>query len=419
MRRVRFRVVIAILMLFGHKGTAAGASYRVQPVVRRGDRIGDRPIKTDGYFAVSALNDRGQILFVADTSDGNQMLVQTDGDRLLPIAAAGGEAGGRQWGRGLGIRLPVRMNQRGNVLFTADETVGQRREAGTFFWEYAAQRFSPVGLQGMLAGQGLAFDPRGLIAPGLNNRDDLVLAATVRPVERSGAARAGIFFVSRDGPALPVALPDGPLPGGGRLTWASHPSVDDAGRVAFVGLAQGSHLSAPYLWEQGLLTALPVDGVVPPRGLLSLGFDGVWVNNANRNVLATVFFHSISIHSAALYLLSGGAAIPVAIPGQEMPGGGRFRELLDHGVSEANEAGQHAFLARLQDGATAAYQMEADGTVSLILKSGAETSLGRVVSIGRGFGYLHGVGINHQGQVALTLRFDRGPETLVLLTPSA
>jgi hypothetical protein len=89
-------------MLLGHRAAWTDVSCQVQPVVRRGDRVGDRQIKAEGYFAVSALNDRGQILFLADSADGNQMLVQYAGNRLIPIAAAGEEGPGRHWGQGQG-----------------------------------------------------------------------------------------------------------------------------------------------------------------------------------------------------------------------------------------------------------------------------------------------------------------------------
>lgn len=173
------------------------------------------------------------------------------------------------------------------------------------------------------------------------------------------------------------------------------------------------------MWKQGAVAPLTPALPVPPRGLIVLGFAGVWLNNANRNVLLETYLHSLSVHWSALYLHTGSAILPVAVLGQEMPGGGKMQTLLDYGVSAANDRGEHVFLARLADGATAAYRMAADGTPSLILKSGAITSLGKVVSIGQGYGYLHGAGINNRGQVALTLRFDQGPETLVLLTPSA
>jgi hypothetical protein len=83
----------------------------------------------------------------------------------------------------------------------------------------------------------------------------------------------------------------------------------------------------------------------------------------------------------------------------------------------ANGAGQHAFLAQLEGGNTAAYLLDADGTLSLILKSGTTTNLGTITDVGGGNWF--GVGLNTQGQMLLPVRIDRGANTLVLLTPSA
>ena len=61
--------------------------------------------------------------------------------------------------------------------------------------------------------------------------------------------------------------------------------------------------------------------------------------------------------------------------------------------------------------------MQPDGSLSLLLKSGAVTDLGKITSIGPGTGESWGIGLNSQGQVVLSISFDNGPDTLVLLTP--
>jgi hypothetical protein len=87
--------------------------------------------------------------------------------------------------------------------------------------------------------------------------------------------------------------------------------------------------------------------------------------------------------------------------------------------------GQHAFIATLTDGARAAYLMDADGKLSLILKSGTATELGKVTQLGRNTFVAgltrggQGVGLNSQGQEALPVQIEGGPFTIVLLTPAA
>ena len=102
-----------------------------------------------------------------------------------------------------------------------------------------------------------------------------------------------------------------------------------------------------------------------------------------------------------------------------MPGGGNFLTLQQNGVSSANEAGQHAFLAFLQDGTTAAYGVDTDGKLSLLLKSGTQVPLGQITSVGPGSGLSQGIGFNKKGQVGLTIGIANGPGMVALLTPSA
>jgi hypothetical protein len=82
-------------------------------------------------------------------------------------------------------------------------------------------------------------------------------------------------------------------------------------------------------------------------------------------------------------------------------------------------------MARLADESTAAYSMDAEGKLSLILKSGTDTEPGQVTRIGstsfasgltRGG---QGVGLNSEGQVTLTVQIEGGLFTIVLLTPVA
>jgi hypothetical protein len=151
---------------------------------------------------------------------------------------------------------------------------------------------------------------------------------------------------------------------------------------------------------------------------------GSWVNNKNDNVLVALNTTPPGATSAgtsapiSLYLWSHGKFTPVAIPGQTMPDGSKLLSIQDFGVSYANDLGQHAFLAALDDGNTAAYLMNADGTLSLILKSGIDNDLGLVRNVGQGAGASSGIALNNNGQVALTALINEGIDTVYLLSPT-
>jgi hypothetical protein len=244
----------------------------------------------------------------------------------------------------------------------------------------------------------------------------------------------GVFFQGADERLLPVALPQDLLPNGDRIVTAWYPSLNDSGVVAFIARPEMVSQAHPYWWENGQIAPLPVERLPLPERTVFVGMSGVWVNNRNRNTLLAPTLetliatqgaerpaqitHAAGNHYSALYLLADGAFVPVATSGQSMPGGGTFLTLQTDGVSPASETGEHAFLAWLEDGSTAAYRMAADGTVSLIVRSGTMTNLGRVAHVGEAAGRSWGVGLNQRGEVALSLRVEGGADRLVLLRPA-
>src|SRR5262249_13529399 len=150
---------------------------------------------------------------------------------------------------------------------------------------------------------------------------------------------------------------------------------------------------------------------VPGGGKIA-GALGAWVNNKNRTLLLAVGLQGSDDYG--LYRFADGQRTPLLLPGQEMPGGGKYKTLAsEDSVSFASEAGEHAFLARLDDGPTAAYLLGADGKLSLILKSGATTDLGKIANVGQGAGDSWGIGLNSKGQVALTVKPEGGVDTIV------
>jgi hypothetical protein len=281
----------------------------------------------------------------------------------------------------------------------------------------------------MSAVNDLMFTQAGGQSPVINNRDEIALVAAVKGP--TGPAGAALFFRSPDGKLQPVLVPGQALPGGGKVSNDPNlqlsPSLNDAGVVAFLARRQGEPQNSAFLWEGGNITpALPIGSPAPGGGKIT-SVSSVFVNNKNRSVLLTAGVDGS--HHHGVYLLKDGTLTPVAVPGQELPGGGKLQTVqavysgpadVCYGVSAANEAGQHVFLATLEDKSTAAYLVDTDGSLSLVLKSGAVTDLGTVTSIGEaasGTGSF-GVGVNSQGQVVVSARVDHGAPTLVLLTPA-
>jgi hypothetical protein len=302
------------------------------------------------------------------------------------------------------------MNQAGNVAFSLlDQQAGAA--LGTFVWDPKTLRVTPIALKGMPAGGNLTFVAGGGPSPSINNHNDVAFVADVK--NATGEIQSGVFLLTSEGKLQPVALPDQALPDGGQIQSASHPSLNDSGAVAFLALRKGDLATSVYVWNNGEITPVALAGTAAPGGGNFAGIWGAWVNNKNQNVLVEANVKSLTA-AHSLYLFSGGTLTPVAVAGKALEGG--TLRAVEGGISTANDAGQHVFLASLTNKTTAAYLMNADGSVSLLLQSSVPTMPGAITRVGEPSTF--GAGLNNRGQVALAvqIRGTRG-STLVLMTP--
>jgi hypothetical protein len=420
MKRVHFLPLLAGVMLLAPLAArAAEIRYTFQPLAAIGGTAGDVPIPKGLIWFLGPLNDNGQLLCALGTINFSkpEMLFQYGDGKFTPIVLPETDGPAGKWPKVTGIAWPIDMNTRGNSVFTV---VKSNSALGTFNREAGSGKLTSILLKGMPASADLTFTDPGGFSPAISGRDEMAVVGSVKPA--SGSSGYGLFFRTTDGALQPIFLPGQALADGkkGQPTSTPHPSITDAGVVGFQLQRAGDNQYSAYQWEKGNLTPLLTVGTeIPGVGKIA-AVSSVRLNNKNRNALVSVRLEGATDHG--LYLLADGKMTPVAAPGQEMPGGGKFKTMGDLSggplftlsVSAATEAGQHAFVARLDDGSRAVYRMEADGTPSLVLKMGATTPLGKVT----GFGPYSPPAINSKGQVVVTAGFDGGPDTLVLLTPA-
>jgi hypothetical protein len=413
-----------ILLTAGMARAAAAPGYQIRRIVQLGDTVGDVRLKAGGHFQVGTLNDSEQLIFAPSNANGSdsEALIEYAGGQFIPIVIPGQTGPLGTWPRNVGIAAPVSMNRMGNVVFgTAQLPAGP--SLGVFRRDSKTEQITSIALRGMPAVNNLTFADGGGATPAINNQDEIAFAAGIK--NAAGKVAQGVFFLGRDGVLQSVVLPDHPLPGGGKVDTAlfAYLSLNDAGVVGFQVQRQGEKGKSGYLWEKGELTPVAVVGQDAPGGGKFAAVTAVRVNNKNRMALVAARLKSGG--PDVLYRFANGQLTPVLLPGQAMPDGSTFKALQSYeldavGVSAANEAGQHVILARLDEAGqsrTAAYLLEEDGSLSLILKSGATTDLGVITAIGGRNGQ-DGVGFNSQGQVAVPARFGSGPDTLLLLTPT-
>jgi hypothetical protein len=307
-------------------------------------------------------------------------------------------------------------------------TIDGKTGWGTFLWDAQTRKLAPIALAGMPAVNSLSFlaNTTPNILPVINNHDEIEFSGHV--ADAAGKPELASFSLGRDRTLRPVVLPDQTLPDGATvLTNAGGFNITDSGILTFRVRRTGDPASgfSAYQWENGVVTPLLLVGAEAPGGGTVTQVNVQLLNNRNRSALMALRV-STAPAAVGLYRLLEGKLLALAVPGQEMPGGGKLASVLAEAptsfgpsvgadVSRANEAGQHVFRARLEDGTRALYRLDVDGALTLLLKQGMATELGEITRLVGG----RGIGFNSQGQIALSLRLAGGPETLVLLTPPA
>jgi hypothetical protein len=414
------------LLAPGSARAAAPTSYTIQAIAKLGDKVADVTIKAAGDFEIGGLNDQGQLAFVTENggTGGGEMLLQYADAKFLPVVVAGRDAPGGKWTSGNGVYSPVQMNQRGDIAFSTTASIGGTTGLGTFRWDYQSQKSTLVAFKGMPAVNNLTFvnGSNESHNPLINNNDEIAFPANVK--NAAGATRSGAFFLGKGGQIQAVALPDQALPDGATVQSAFPSGINDNGVVAFVtytGSASQPNPNGVYLWEKGTITPVAAVGMeIPGLGKVVSVF-GFRANNKDRTALVPLRLNSPGA-PVAFYRWANGQFTLLFTVGQDMPGGGTLKQYF--GPFGLNDAGQFAFLAQIsENGRTlgAAYLLDTDGTLSLILKSGATTALGTITQVltpNSSPGSM-GIGLNSKGQVALPVKLASGPATLVLLTPAA
>ena len=109
--------------------------------------------------------------------------------------------------------------------------MGDNIEYGTFRWDAEAQRLTAIALPGMPAVNNRTFSGAGGQTPVINNQNEIAFVGEIQ--NAAGTSQPGVFLLGRDGKLRPVALPDQELPGGGPISGAFVPSLNDAGVVAY------------------------------------------------------------------------------------------------------------------------------------------------------------------------------------------
>jgi hypothetical protein len=417
---------LVALALLAASAARSETLYTLQPIVKLGDTVAGITLRAAGPLQVASLNDNGQLAFVARNEAGGEVLFQYGAGQFHPIVVGGGLAPGGSWPADVrlynsaSMNQPVSMNQRGNIAFAAPITIQGETSVGIFRWDAETRQVTPVALKGLPASDNLTFAAGAHAFPAINNHDEIAFAA--RAPDAAGKIKEGLFLLGRDQRFTTIAAPGQKLSNGRTMERVYPHALNDGGVITFTGAGTEPGTAGAYVWEQGTLTQVLGWGSSTTRAAGAppyLGWSGLWPNNADRSVLSWVTIQDGGQYNYGLLRLVNRRLEPVLVPGQVLPDGGKLRSA--DWVSEPNEAGQHALIARLQNGPDTVYLLSPDGTLTPVLQKGTTTEVGTITKIRRGIeqpAQTSGLGLNRKGQIALVVQIDSGPDTIVLLTPA-
>jgi hypothetical protein len=308
------------LSSLGGPAPSSGPASRgkLRKVALEGDTVtGVGTLTGFGKHPIPAINEGADVVFAAAVGGGKAVegiFIWSRG-RLQPVVITGTPAPGIAGGTLAGIEAPA-LNDRGDVAFLA--TIRRGRETLDAIYGRVGGKLRKIVAQGDPAPAGGAFAGFGM--PVLNNKGAVAFAAAV---EGRGVP-GGIFVVEGDATRMIVGAGDDTPAGGIYFKFAERVSLNDAGLIAFNAQLKDAPTSAGlFLVDRGAPRKLVVVGDAAPGGGTFSHF-GLWptVNNAG----VVVFTSSVDggTHPIGIFVAKGDAITRVVGAGDPLPGGGRL-----------------------------------------------------------------------------------------------
>jgi hypothetical protein len=298
-----------------NEGFFIASGSRVGKLVTDGDPVpGGGVFSGFGRHPVPALNDAGEIAFsaaIAGARTVEGIFVAAPG-RVRPIARAGAAAPDIPSGTFANVDAPA-LNDRGDVAFLA--TVRRGRESLEAIYLYAGGKTRKVAAQGDPAPAGGAF--AGFGPPALNNKGLVVFGAVVE-----GRGVPGGLFVSKGGPVRMLVGAGDDTPDGGIFAKLSERvAVNDAGTVAFNAILKGAPMpGAIYAVDDQVRRIAGLGDAAPGGGVFS--HFSLWPSlSATGAVVFAASIDGGAAPVAVFVAGRAGAIAKVAAVGDALPGG--------------------------------------------------------------------------------------------------
>ena len=300
----------------GGEGFFLRSRDRVTRIAREGDAVpGVGALSGFGRHPMPALNESGAVAFAAAVAGGKTVegIFLSARGRLQPVALSGGPAPGVSSGTLSGVESPA-LNDRGDVVFLA--TVRRGRETlEAIYVREAGGKLRKVIAQGDPAPAGGSF--AGFGAPVLNNKGVVGFAAAVE----GKAVPGGIFLATGDQVRMLVGAGDDTPIGGIFFKFSERFSLNDAGTVAFNAMLKDAPAAGgQFVVQAGRVLKVAVVGDAAPGGGAFSHF-GLWPGLNARGTLA--FVASVDGGPSPMAVFVGDPALLERITGigDDIPGG--------------------------------------------------------------------------------------------------
>jgi hypothetical protein len=419
-----------------------------------------------------AINNRGQIVFGSDLADstgtniGEGVFLQEPNGHRVALARVGDTApDGATYGPF--FFGEIRQNQSGDGTFSFERQPLPNPfisgvNAGLYRFSGPNHTVTAALLPGTAAPGGGTFSG-SVFRPTINDAGTIafvgIIPATIGPGASVGLGQ-GDFLLDRHGHLSKVVRPGDPAPGGKTFDWAQNPWVNNRGDVAFgahvkedpciqFGASFPATLTQIFCAESvyfrdghtGAIRAIATQGGPAPGGatfsyafgpVLNAGGDVAFAGAFPASPPGTGIDPVNNDNNIGVFLNRNGQNIPVARPGDPMPGGGHLVTAgfftIDLGL---NNQGVVAFSAKLDTDVnhvgfndTGLYTWSR-GTLSLVARTGTVIpGVGTIQALlspgeeGSTSPFGGGEAINEHGQIVFQAALTDGRGVLLLATPT-
>jgi hypothetical protein len=302
----------------GSEGLFLSTSRGIAKVVVEGDRApGGGALSGLGRHPIPSINASGSVAFAAAVSQGKTVegIFVSSGGKLRAVAAAGDPAPGIPSGTFANVDFPA-LNDRGDVAFVA--TVRRGRETVEAVYLRTRTGLRKVVSQEDPAPAGGTFAAFG--APALTNSGAIAFAAVV---EGRGVP-GGVFTVTGDRVRMIAGAGDDTALGGIFAKFSERVTINDAGVVAFTALIKNAPVRAAIYQSDGqqLRKVVALEDLAPAGGAFS-NF-GFWPALSAAGAVAFTASVDPGPPPTAVYVAGPAGIKTVAAIGDALPGGAKL-----------------------------------------------------------------------------------------------